>query len=153
MFPQSHFLLALLLGVIAYERGLLGLHIAFLVAILAIFMDFDHVISNLVFHKKFDLKKMWHKTVYHIEHHETLLHNPIAFIVVSIIVGVVFIFNPVASLIIALAYYSHYLLDDLSIYEPEMFKTKEFGWLFNAGREELILNGVLIFLIIILLLV
>ena len=51
MLPITHFLVGLLFGLIGVRIGFFGYFGAFLIAILAVLIDFDHLITYYVRHK------------------------------------------------------------------------------------------------------
>src|SRR3989344_9408188 len=138
MLPQTHFLVAFLLGLIGVKLGYLTLLEAFIAGLLSIIIDLDHL-----FNFKFNLKKTFHATVINHEHETRSLHHWVGFLIFTAIIIFIGIFFLNTALILAIAYYSHYLLDNIHINAKKKFTFKEFGFVMKLYYFELIFQIVL----------
>ena len=146
MLPQTHFLVAFFFGLLGMKFGYLSLNQALISGFISILIDFDHLFTYKFLHGKFSFKKAFNSTVIEHEHDNRSLHSFIAFLILTalfIILGVYFL---ELALILAIAYYTHYILDHLHIKVKKKFTFREFGFVMKLYYFELVLQ--LIFLIL-----
>lgn len=130
MLPHTHFLFALLVGILAYYKGQITSGNIIIVAILSTIIDIDHPISYLKHHGKLRLKKAWNNAVTAHEHQRTIIHKPLGILIISISLFILMKFYPKANIFL-LAYFSHIFLDYVHL-TKEKIKKHNFINLFNV---------------------
>jgi len=152
MYPQTHFLTALFLGLILARLGVLGYYGALACGILAVLVDLDHWLVFVITKRKISFWKVWNAaTIKHIDWERSFIHHRTGFIILSLIITIFWLFNPKISWILGVAYYSHMFLDYVHVSFKKKYQFKKIGLLFNMTGFELILDFVLILGIVFLL--
>jgi len=129
MLPHTHFLFALLVGILAYYKGQITSANIIIIAILSTIIDIDHPIAYLRHHKKLSLKKAWNNAVTAHEHQRTIIHKPLGISIITISLFILLQFYPQTN-ILFLAYFSHMFLDYVHL-TKEKIKKHNFINLFN----------------------
>ena len=152
MYPQTHFLTALFLGEVLVRLGMLSHEAVIVCAVLAVLIDLDHWVSFIVRHGRFSLRKAWNiAAMSHKETERTFVHHKTGFIVMTVILLIMLLFNRLVFWVLGIAYYSHMFLDYVRVMEKKMFKFKEMGFLMRITGFELALDVALVMGIILLL--
>tara|TARA_Y100000310_G_scaffold89923_1_gene87166 strand:+ start:115504 stop:115974 length:471 start_codon:yes stop_codon:yes gene_type:complete len=156
MYPQTHFLFVLLLGLTFTKYGYLNWKLSLLAAFLSSVIDIDHYIEHIIHNKKdrFSLKKTWNDAIHYNKFYEwSFIHRWQGMLLVTLIVVILFIFNWTWALVIALAYYSHMILDYINInYKAKhMVHIKEWKIFIDIPWYEIVFDLLLILGIIFLL--
>ncbi|MAG20314.1 hypothetical protein CL618_02675 [archaeon] len=124
MLPITHFLVGLLFGLLGMKLGFFNIYFAILVAILAVAMDVDHLISYYLRHKEWSLKKCWNVALGVEENLWTFIHYWKGFVVILLgLIGLSFFSLSISYFIFAF-YVPHFLLDQLHLY-----------WVMNRGYK------------------
>jgi membrane-bound metal-dependent hydrolase YbcI (DUF457 family) len=128
MLPHTHFLFALLIGILTYSTG--KITIPGIVALIAVstLIDIDHPITYFKHHKKLSLKKAWNNAVTGHEHEWTIVHKPIGILVIIMSLFIFMKFYQFAYAIF-LGYFCHIFLDYIHIIKEEIRKHKFFNFL------------------------
>src|SRR3989344_1724234 len=114
MNPLTHF-------VVPFSISLLFSNINFsiIAGLIGMFIDIDHYFEHIIHAKKmkFSLLATWnHAMSKHATYSEwSFIHKPLGIFFFTYLIGLISFFNLEFSLIIALGYYSHILLDQSSI--------------------------------------
>jgi len=120
MYPQTHFLFAFFLAEIFVQIGWLNHYSALICAVLAVIIDFDHIIEHFLLTKDRSLKRFWNNSVMKNDPRErTILHHLpgfIIFLILPIAIWFSAVQNRPAAIIIAVAYWSHMFLDTIRIH-------------------------------------
>lgn len=149
MYPSTHFLFPLAISLVLVLFGFFNYYQAILTAFLGAFVDIDHYLHRIIYNKDFSLKSCWNKAVAHIDKRErTIVHHEKGFIIITILIAILIIFSLKYATIVALAYYSHFFLDNLHIKLKKKFKLKKAGFKIQMPVYEIILNLILIILIL-----
>lgn len=111
MYPQSHFLFALLIASIFAKYGVFDYKIALLIAVFAVLVDIDHFINFAIHKKDYSLKDAWNAGVLKHMKEKTFIHYYLGFILISAVIILLFFFNRTWFWIIGISYYSHIFLD------------------------------------------
>ena len=118
MYPQTHFLFVLLLGLILSKLNYLNWKLAFLAAFLSSIIDIDHYIEHIIHNKKdrFSLKKTWNDAIHYNKFYEwSFIHRWQGMLLITLLIIALTFLNTTSAIIIALAYYSHMILDYINI--------------------------------------
>ena len=143
MYPWTHFIFGGFLGAIAYFLGLLTPEQTFLVALLAAFVDIDHYISYIFLHRhEFSLKKIWNECVLGHFHGRSFIHRRVGLGLITLILFGIYWISFTWFLILALAYYSHYLLDHVHLHMKKGLNINKFGFHFHLFYLELAIGVV-----------
>jgi len=121
MNPHTHFLLPFAIGMVLYEFGIFSWQLALVAGIVGVLIDLDHYVEHIMHSKKnkFSLKATWNNSMkYHKFYQRSFIHHLTGGILFTIIFLVVAYFNWKIALMLAIAYYSHMLLDHLSSEVP-----------------------------------
>ncbi|MBU0461663.1 MAG: metal-dependent hydrolase [Nanoarchaeota archaeon] len=155
MYPSTHFLVPLFIGEILVQIGMLTHTQALIAAVLAVAIDLDHYLVYALYHKDLNFMHFWNDSNRKgDEKGRTVIHHLPGVIAVSVLIIILFFVNVPACIIIALAYYSHILLDNCYTrrYDKNKFIVNIFGVYFKLNRTEMIANVLLLIAIIVLLL-
>lgn len=110
MYPQTYFLVSLLIGVIATKFHFLTIPQAFIAAVVAVLIDLDHFAS--AWHASRNFRAAWRNALNnHLE--DTFLHSWRGFAAFAVVKGTVFMFSKPWALVLAIAYWSHLFLDTI----------------------------------------
>jgi hypothetical protein len=118
MYPQTHFLFVLLIGLILGKLSYLDWKFALLAAILSSIIDFDHYIEHIIHNKKdrFSLKKTWNDAIHYNKFYEwSFIHRWHGMLLTTLIVVILSFLHSTSAIVISLAYYSHIILDYINI--------------------------------------
>ena len=116
MLPITHFLVGLLFGIMGVRLGFFSVLTAFVIAILAVVMDVDHLISYYLKHKEWSLKKCWNVSLGVEENLWTFIHYWKGFFVILLGLVILSFFSLKISYFIFAFYVPHFLLDQLHLY-------------------------------------
>ena len=150
MYPQTHFLFSVLVGMIFFKFGVINFQAVWLVGLVGMLIDIDHYIIFIFRYKgkDFSLKDAFNRAVKGLYAGRSFIHHEIGFILITIILVFVFYSNLFLFWIFALGYYSHLILDFghfniLKIKEKMTFR--EEGFVMRINKFEVLLD---IFLVI-----
>lgn len=147
MYPHSHLLAGLAAGSVAHNFGYLNYQEMFLVAGLAVLVDLDHYVYYAVKHKTLNFVNAWQAAIKGKEDGErTAVHHFTGLAIFSVFLIALWFFNEKWSLVLGLAYYSHFLLDYLPA-KKEGLKFKLSKLDFKLSYTEIFLD--IIFVVII----
>ncbi len=149
MYPQSHFLFPWLVSLILTKLNLLDWKLALLSGIIGVLIDLDHLIEHILLaaKNKFSLADTWNNAVhYHRFSERSVLHHWLGMLVIGLVLAAVSFFNWKISLMLAIAYYSHMILDHISIrIKPKyVLRLKEEGLFIQVPYYELVFDAVLV---------
>ncbi len=157
MLPHTHFLVGLIFGLIGIRLGLFNLWFAFLIAILSVLIDIDHLISYYKHKKKINLKECWNHTFQeHKRWHEwTFIHHWPTFLIITFFLLIFSTINFKLSYIVFAIYVPHFLIDHLHIsieHRKRDHKHKLIrGWLIPISYLEIIINLICLIILYVLL--
>ncbi|MFP4424304.1 MAG: hypothetical protein ACLFP2_03650 [Candidatus Woesearchaeota archaeon] len=116
MYPHTHFLFALFLGIVANYMGLMSMSFAFSCAFLAVFIDVDHIVEHAFKckSKPFSFRSMWNNcTHFHRYKERSFIHHKEGMILMTLLTGGLLLVSIPLGLVVGIAYSSHMLLDHL----------------------------------------
>lgn len=159
MYPQSHFLVSLLIGLVfaklGFVEGFTYIH-AFYVALVGLFVDLDHYVTFLVKYKykDFSLRDAWNRAVKGLYRGRSFIHHEAGIVIMTLIFVWLFFNYKILFWIFALGYYSHLLVDYghfniLKIKEKMTFK--EMGFVTKIDKFEVLFDIFLLIGIVLLL--
>lgn len=148
MYPQTHFLAGLAIGEAGVALKIFNQNEALTLAGLALLIDLDHYFYYSLKHKTLSLSRAWQAAVAGKEEGErTALHHWTGFFIFTLfLIGLSF-FSLTWSLILGLAYYSHFVLDKIKL-GKNSWKFKLGLLEFKLTKEEIVLNLILILIIL-----
>ena len=147
MYPQTHFLFPFFVGVILVKLGWFSWELALIAGLAGVLIDVDHYVEHIFRSKKkrFSLRHTWRTSVVtHKFHQRSFIHHKNGAVVVTFLLIILAVFSQVWSLALALAFYSHMLLDHIHLKHPKRIKIKLFGIYEKEPRCELILDVLLL---------
>ena len=147
MYPQTHFLLPFFVGAILVKLGWFSWELALLAGIFGVLIDLDHYIEHIFHAKKnrFSLAHTWNTSVItHKFEQRSFIHHKVGAVVVTLLLIVLAVFSHLWSLMFALAFYSHMLLDHVHMKHPHQIIIKLFGFYERESKVELVLDVLLI---------
>ncbi len=149
MYPQTHFLFPYLISLVLMKFGLLDWKLTLLSGIIGVLIDLDHLIEHILLatKNKFSLADTWNNAVhYHRFSERSVLHHWLGMLIIGLILAAVSFFNWKISLMLAIAYYSHMILDHISIrIKPKyVLRLKEEGLFIQIPYYELVFDVVLV---------
>lgn len=148
MLPLTHFLIAFLLGLIGVHFNYFSYSQAFFIGFLSMFIDIDHLFSFYWKHKMWSLRDAWNAAVVKHEQEKSFIQHPKGLFFVSLFLLILFFLDKTITLLVAIAYYTHYLLDHLHIKTLNEYRIKNilnFSYPFNYF--EFILNLITLLLL------
>jgi hypothetical protein len=147
MYPQSHFLFALFISMIFVKYGVFDYRIALLIAVLAVFVDIDHLINFIIKKKDYSIRDAWNAGIIGHMKERTFIHHYLGFILITGIIVLLFFLNRTWFWIILIAYYSHMFLDyaKLNILKIRgRITIKEAGFVEKINKFELLFDFFLV---------
>jgi len=152
MLPQTHFLFALLVAMVFNKLGHLSVKLVIITAILAVLIDLDHLVEYFVHRKKISLKNTWNNAVrFHKFEERSFVHHIQGFVIVTGTVAfLAFLYWKVA-LVMAIAYYTHMLLDYVHMKKDKFLRFKFANLYFKEAYQEIALDAVLLLSILLVL--
>jgi len=147
LYPLTHFLVALFISEIFVYSNEISHKLAILSAIVAVLIDLDHLFAYFHHHKKLSIKQAWNSSILH-EHNRTFIHHRAGLFLALIIIVIFFAFNWKISLILAIAYFSHMLLDALHLHTHKTFNITELGYKLKIPYYEFCTDIILIILLL-----
>lgn len=153
MYPQSHFLFPFFISLILVKLNYLDWKLALLSGIIGVLIDLDHLVEHILLaaKNKFSLADTWNNAVhYHRFSERSVLHHWLGMLIIGLVLVAVSFFNWRISLILAIAYYSHMILDHISIRIKLKYvlRLKEKGLFLQIPYYELIFDAILAVMIV-----
>lgn len=143
MYPQTHFLASLFIGMIFAKFGVFDYRVALFVGLAGMLVDIDHFIVYVFKFREMDLKHAWNKAVRGLYHGRSFIHHQIGILVITLIVVALYFFNRTFFWIIGLGYFSHLFVDyaHLNVLKiREKMTIKEFGIVEKINKFEVLLD-------------
>jgi len=145
MNPHTHFLLPFLIGLIFRELGVFSLEQALLCGLFGVLVDIDHYIEYVMQTGKFSLVGMWNNAYkYHRFEERSFIHHLEGMIIITFFIMIIAAFNWQLAWMLAIAYYSHMVLDYLHLKKEKIFSWKFLMLYMRESRLELILDLVFV---------
>ncbi|MBU0894161.1 MAG: metal-dependent hydrolase [Nanoarchaeota archaeon] len=148
MYPQTHFLFSWLVGLIFVKLGFFNYKIALFVGLIGLFVDIDHYIKFVFSKGDFNLKDAFNRMARGVFSGRSFIHHWIGFVIITLIVVFLYLFNKNLFWILSLGYYSHIFLDyaHLNVLKIKgKLIIKEFGFVEKVDKFEILFD---IFLVI-----
>jgi hypothetical protein len=114
MFPQSHLLLPLFLGLVLQKLGHVDLWWTIVAVLVGVFIDADHPLMHLVRTGRWSIKETADDAFKDGVEDRSPLHEVPGMLVMSVLFIVAFAFQLYWASAVAVGYYTHMLLDHLS---------------------------------------
>lgn len=153
MYPQTHFLFSLLVGMIFAKFGIFDYWVAFFVGLAGMLVDIDHFIVYVFKYKDIDFKDSFNKAVKGLYRGRSFIHHIFGFVLITLIIILLYFSNKTWFWIIGLGYYSHMFVDyvHLNVLKiREKMTIKEFGIIEKINKFEVLFDLFLIIGIILL---
>ena len=154
MDSHTHFLFPFTIGLALNKINLLSIEIALICGVLGAFIDIDHYIMHMILSKskKFSFVATWNNAIkFHRFNPRSFIHYWPGIFYLSIAIIIMFFINFNIGLVLAIAYYSHLLLDRIP---AKRFVRWRLGPLYmKQSYLELTLDAILVVLIIVMLLI
>ncbi|MBS3168235.1 metal-dependent hydrolase [Candidatus Woesearchaeota archaeon] len=130
MLPQTHFLTAFLIGTLFYNLNLISIYLLFIIGILAVLIDIDHLINYLRKKKRLSVKETWNNSSRINE--RSFIHSLKGIVLIFILTIILLGFYPKIAIIIGISYFSHIFVDQIPK-NPPFIKVKIFN--FNLDKK------------------
>lgn len=114
MYPQSHFLFPLLIGLILEKLGYVGYDFVLVAVLVGVFIDADHPIHHFFMTGQLSITATADDAFKRHIDDRTFLHHKLGMIVMSLFLIIAFAYFPYWALAVAVGYYSHMLLDHVT---------------------------------------
>jgi len=147
MYPQSHFLFALFVSMIFVKFGVFDYKIALLIAVIAVFIDIDHLINFIIKKGDYSMRDAWNAGILKHMKERTFIHHYLGFTLITEIVILLFFISRTWFWIISIAYYTHMFLDyaKLNVLKIRTKITiKEAGFVERINKFELLFDMFLV---------
>ena len=153
MYPQTHFLASLFIGMVFSKFGFFDYKIALFVGVAGMLVDMDHFIVFVLKYKELSFKHAFNKAVKGLYHGRSFIHHQIGIALITLIIFILYFYNLTLFWIIGLGFYSHLFVDyaHLNILRiREKMTIKEFGLVERINKFEVLLDIFLVLGIILL---
>lgn len=153
MYPQTHFLFSLLVGIIFAKFGIFDYRVAFFVGLTGMLVDVDHFLVYVFKYKEMDFRHAWNKAVKGLYRGRSFIHHNLGFVLITALIVGLYFFNMTLFWVIGLGYYSHMFVDyaHLNILKiREKMTIKEFGIVERINKFEVLFDLFLIIGIVLL---
>jgi hypothetical protein len=147
MLPQTHFLLPFLIVLGLTKFNILSWKLALISGIIAVVIDLDHLVEHFIHSKKNKLSifRTWNNSMkYHKFSQRSLIHHWQGFLIITGALLIILIFNWQSALILAIAYYSHLLLDYIHLKRDKYLRFKIGRFFIKETHTEIIIDILLI---------
>ncbi len=115
MYPHTHMLFPFFIGEILVKLGYVNQKFVFIAVFVGVFIDIDHLLKHLYLTGEFSLRRTWNAGVVKHEQDRTFLHHIPAIMTLTVLFAFLCLYYPYWTLAVALGYYSHMLLDHISL--------------------------------------
>jgi hypothetical protein len=147
MQPNTHFAAGLFFGLAVANYFGMSYWWALVAGLIAMFIDVDHGIAYFLKFHKFSIKGCYNACCsHHFPKGRMFIHHKNGFLVITIALIILYAVNPFMSVLIAVAYYSHYILDH-RIFNPHIkgfdnynIHTRPFGYIYNLSWREVLIE-------------
>jgi hypothetical protein len=130
MLPQTHFLFGIIAGLIGVKLQIIGLSDIFIVGIVAVLIDLDHLVMNVINYRSYNLVQIWNVSNLQKRDLRSRLHLRQGFFIVLPILLIISVVNNAVGFILLGAYLSHLLIDAIQYVWPKSLK----GLTFKIGK-------------------
>lgn len=151
MFPETPFLFAFAIALAFRNSNVISLKLAVICAFLAVFIDIDHYIEHIIHARrnKFSLLDTWNN-IRHIPE-RSFIHHKIGIAIFTTLFLLIYLISPKISLIMAIAYYSHIILDYVKWHKVKYLRLMIFNFKIRETHTEMFINILLVVIILIML--
>lgn len=115
MYPHSHLLFPLLVGLILEKLGYVDPLWIVVAVLIGVFVDLDHPIKHFFLTGELNPKKAWNAGLVKHEDDRTFIHHKNGILGITLFFIVFYAYFPYWTAAIALGYYSHMLLDHFTM--------------------------------------
>lgn len=115
MYPQSHFLFPLFIGLLLQKLGIVHPWWTIVAVLVGVFVDLDHPIKHFFKTGEINLKKAWNVGLVKHENDRTFIHHKQGILFLTLLHIIAFAYFPYWTAAIAIGYYSHMLLDHFTV--------------------------------------
>jgi hypothetical protein len=147
MQPNTHFIAGLFFGLVVVQYFQMSAWYAVLVAFIAMFIDIDHLIAYYMHYKKINIGGCWNVCCgHHAPFGRMFIHHKNGFLIITALLIVLYVVSPFWTLLLGVAFYSHYALDHrvfnphIHNFDDETLHAKPFGYVFDISWREVILE-------------
>lgn len=143
MYPQTHFLASLLIGMVFSKIGFFDYKVALFVGFVGMLVDVDHFIIFVLKYKEIDFRHAWNKAVGGLYHGRSFIHHWIGIVLMTLIVIVLYFYKLTLFWIIGLGYFSHLFVDyaHLNVLRiRERMTIREEGFVMKIDKFEVLLD-------------
>lgn len=148
MYPHTHLITALLAGFLLFRLDVLTIPQVLICGALAVLIDIDHYVLFVYRHlkeKDLSIIHAWNASSVGHENNRSMIHHKDGIIMISVILLPLVFIRIDYYLVIAIAYYSHIILDHLHIRHFKDDRTlAEFGFFFKVRRTELVFDLIIL---------
>ncbi len=158
MYPHSHALFPLLVGLILEKLGYVGYEWVLVAVLVGVLIDVDHLLKHFLLTGSLSIRGTWNAGVVKHEQDRTFIHHRNGMIVTTLLLIVAAAYWPYWITAVMLGYFSHMFLDHFSVtrgfvdyitdydfwgaWKP--IHVELFGFLFAFARHEIVLDVVMI---------
>jgi hypothetical protein len=158
MYPHSHALFPLLIGLVLEKFGYVGLDWILLAVLVGVFIDIDHLLKHLYLSGELSIRGTWNASIVKHEQDRTFLHHTNGIIGVGLLLLVGYVYWPYWVSAVALGFFSHMLLDHYSLTrgfvdymtDKDMWgfwkplQVSVFGLMFRFSLHEIVLDMMMV---------
>ncbi len=115
MYPQSHFLFPLLIGLVLEKLGYVGYDFVLVAVLVGVLIDLDHPLHHFFMTGRLSITATADDAFKKHIDDRTFLHHKQGMLIITILLIILWKYFPYWTLAVAVGYYSHMLLDHYSI--------------------------------------
>lgn len=114
MYPQSHFLFPLLIGLVLEKLGFVGYDFVLVAVLVGVLIDLDHPLHHFLMTGQLSITATADDAFKKHIDDRTFLHHRLGMLGTTILLIIAFAYFPYWALAVAVGYYSHMLLDHIT---------------------------------------
>lgn len=115
MYPHTHVLFPLFIGELLVKLGYVNQDFVIAAVLVGVFVDIDHPLKHFLLTGELSPRKAWNAGVVKHEEDRTFIHHKEGILFITILHLAFLFYQPYWTLAVALGYYSHMLLDHISL--------------------------------------
>lgn len=146
MLPPAHFLFALFISAIGFKQNYFSIGDVIIIAIFAMLIDIDHLVTCYSRYHTIDIKACWNKALTGKAHLRSIVHHRAGIVWVLIIIVLISLMSLKFASMMSIGYISHLILDNI-VSAKKMRKT----YILPHFSYEDLLNSLLVILIVLVL--
>jgi hypothetical protein len=167
MYPHSHGLFPLLVGLVLQKLGYVGYDWILVAVFVGVFVDIDHLLKHFYLSGELSIRGTWNSGIVKHEQDRTFIHHKKGILITGLLLLVGYAYWPYWASAVALGFFSHMFLDHYSLTsgfvdymtDKKMWgywkpvRLSLFGFIFTFSLHEIMLDVMMVVGLVVVLLV